>query len=150
MVGGYDPGDSKKLAEAATILTRKSYKPTIPEPPKLKKTELTLEHWRDFYPMSDEVLAYAKARGISEEVLKAHKIGSRQFIGTTWMTIPTFHDGHLLGTKMRNIGEGPRYRGISGSRGGLFNFIMVSCTLLAVFSSSRAKLQLWCCCLMDF
>ena len=121
-VGGYDPGDSKKLAEAISILTGKSYEPAIPKPPKTEKTGLTPDRWQDFYPMSDEVLAYGKARGISEEVLKAHKIGSRQYMGRTWMTIPTFHDERLLGIKMRNIGEGPRYRGVGGSRRGLFNY----------------------------
>jgi hypothetical protein len=75
LVEGCDPGDSKELAEEATTLTLKSYKPTIPKPPKLIKAELTFENWRDFYPMSDEVLADVNVRGISEEVIKANKTG---------------------------------------------------------------------------
>jgi hypothetical protein len=121
-VCGYAPGDSKRLLEAISILTGKSNEPTIPKPPKVEKTGLTSYRWHDFYTMSDQVLTYAKARGISEEVLKAHKIGSRQYMGRTWMTIPTFHDGRLIGIKMRNIGQGLRYRGVGGSKRGLFNY----------------------------
>lgn len=45
--------------------------------------------------------------------------------GKTWMTMPTFHMGRLMGVKMRNLNatsHKDRYASLPGSIGGLFNY----------------------------
>ena len=123
-IPGYDPRNKQKLAEAISVLTGRGYEPSAPKPPKQADSRLAPDRWREFYPPSEATVEYAKARGISETVLKQFKIGTREWIDPriTWMTIPTFHDSRLVGIKMRNIGKGPRYRGVGGSRRGLFNY----------------------------
>jgi hypothetical protein len=121
-IPGYSPGETDKLKEAIYMLTGERYDPVAPTPPIEKDNRLMSNTWSEYYPAGRQVKSYAETRGISQETMERFKIGQATKGGSFWMTIPTFHDGHLLGIKMRNIGEGPRYRGISGSKRGLFNY----------------------------
>lgn len=117
----YDPENPTKLSQAINILTGNGYQPAPPTPPR-KTSSLPPTYWQEFYPPGKEVIDYAQGRGISEGTLHRYRIGQREYKGSTWMTIPTFHGDKLVGIKMRNIYSGPRYRAIKGSRTGLFNY----------------------------
>jgi hypothetical protein len=39
-----------------------------------------------------------------------------------WMVIPTFHHDELMGIKLRNMGDGPRYMSIKGSKASLWGY----------------------------
>lgn len=117
----YDPNDSKQLSRAISMLTGENFNPVPPLPPKKTVSQLSPTQWRD-YPLKWQVIQYAGDRGICKDMLEKYRIGGwADGDGKIWMTLPTFHGYELRGIKMRNLGEGLRYRAVKGSRAGLFN-----------------------------
>ncbi|MGD0002830.1 MAG: hypothetical protein ABSE06_01230 [Anaerolineaceae bacterium] len=84
-----------------------------------KETILRGGEWNDFLPPGEEVIEYAKTRGLTAETLRIFRVGQ---CGQN-MSMPCFMDKKLKGIKMRRLGStGLRYWSLEGSRQGLFNF----------------------------
>ena len=91
--------------------------------------------WEEAIPPSKPILRYCHARGLTEREIALFRLGTapkdwreRYHITSpeTWLTIPTFHGGRLMGIKLRSINTGLRYLSVPGSRKGLFNHDAVS------------------------
>jgi len=125
----YDPRDAQKLSKAISILTGENYTPSAPKAPeKVQSDNIPRNVWDLYRILSPEVIRYGERRGLLEGTLRSFHIGSKHETGPerTYMAIPTFKDRQLIGIKLRNIGEGPRYRAVKGSRSGLFNYDQVA------------------------
>ena len=126
----YDKRDTDKLGKAIAALTGNGFHPAAPRPPKRKRGPVLAPNlWRKFLPPGPEVAAYARKRGLSPATLEQFKVGQHK----NWMTIPVFHNHQLIGIKMRNMGEGLRYRSVKGSVSGLFNHDAVKYALGRVY-----------------
>jgi len=82
--------------------------------------------WADFLPPDQDVIDYARGRGLNIDTMRQFKLGS---CGKS-MSIPCFMEGRLKGIKMRRLdGVGKlRYWALKGSLQGLFNFDKVAFT----------------------
>lgn len=131
-VPGYDPSNSTKLHRAISMLDAKQFDPAPPKPPKKKRRKsFSPTRWKEFYPPGQEVLEYAKMRGLSNETIEKYHIGQCIFDnGVVWMTLPIFEGNRLLGIKMRNTNPSSplRYRCVTGSKAGLFNYDAINLT----------------------
>lgn len=129
-IDGYDP--EKDRSKAYKLLTGGSYviSPPIPPPP---TKPLPQWLWQEMLPPSPRTVEYALSRGITEEQIVKHKIGTppnymrnepwELKFPNHWMSIPLFHGTELIGIKLRNITSGgPRYIQIPGSRKGLYGW----------------------------
>jgi hypothetical protein len=127
--------DPKLRVEAAMLLTGGSIKTNRLEvPPPIPTLPQWL--WKDMLPPNNKVIQYAVGRGLTVDQIDKFRIGSptpemkeKYNLHTPhiWMAMPTFHNGELMGIKMRNIThKGLRYMGIAGSRKGLFNYDAVN------------------------
>jgi hypothetical protein len=103
----------------------------VPPPEKVKRMGLSGSEWKSFLPARTEVLEYAAKRGLTARTLEKFNVGQhRDEHGTIWMTIPAFEHGTLTGIKLRRVTPGGslRYRALTGSRQGLFNYDAVEYT----------------------
>ena len=132
-MAGYNP--SKDRVAAARLLTNdRAPAPKMEIPPPMPALPQWL--WKDMLPPNHLVVKYALSRGLTIDQIDRFRIGSPTLeiaerynirIFESWMSIPTFHDGELMGIKLRNITHrGLRYMGIAGSRKGLFNYDAVN------------------------
>jgi len=98
-IAGYDPTNRTHVAEAARIL-RGSFTVVIAVA-KEKPSRIDPLAWKKYFPAGQEVAAYAKKRGLSEQTLTRFRVGQYQ----NFMAIPTFEDQVLEGIKFRNVYE---------------------------------------------
>jgi DNA primase len=128
-VPGYQRYKLRDRRAAAEIIDQRfELKVVIPE------VEVTLvgDEWRDFLPMSDEALAYARTRGLTPETCAHFRFGGHGH----YLTLPCFEDGRLRGIKLRNTqptGLKGRFWQWPGSKQGLFNADAVRFQSGAVF-----------------
>jgi hypothetical protein len=122
-IGNYQPNNTEHVKRALTLL-ESGYKicppKAAPRVPALSNTA-----YQDFLPPGAEVIEYARSRGLAPDTLKHFNVGQSGMWSKTWMTMPAFHMGRLMGVKMRNLNatsHKDRYTSLPGSIGGLFNY----------------------------
>jgi len=117
-VPGYNPRDPDKVREALGLLdSRYEVKLVIPE----KTIRLAGDEWMNFIPPSREVVEYAHTRGITDASIKKFRIGQKD----SYMAIPAFQDGRLMGIKFRSFRDctkARRFWSQAGSIKTLFNW----------------------------
>jgi len=125
---GYDPRDAQMLSKAISLITGDNYQPAAPVAPRdYRKVKLLPTDWQQYYPPGIEVEAYAESRGLDGLTIRHFRVGQhRDQFGVIWMTIPAFEANQLTGIKMRNLGQGLRYKSVKGSRAGIFNYDRVA------------------------
>ncbi len=122
-VPGYDAYNSDHVKRALTLL-ESGYR-ICPPKQAPKQPALSNMAYQDFLPPGPEVIEYGRSRGLAPETLKHFNVGQSGMWGKTWMTMPAFHMGRLMGVKMRNLNatsHKDRYTSLPGSIGGLFNY----------------------------
>lgn len=131
-IPGYKRFSPKLYRQAAEILTGNFSinPPVVPPPTPLLPNWL----WEDTQPPSNRAIEYALSRGITQEQIAHHRLGTpppwwsdepyNLYKPDSWLTIPTFHGEELMGIKMRNLDPNSkiRYMSVAGSRKGLFNW----------------------------
>ena len=114
-VSGYQKNNAEMQSKALTLLDQRY---EFKMPTREKHEVLEGLDWMSFTPPGEEVIAYAKTRGLSKTTLEKFNIGQHK----NFMTIPTFEEGRLRGIKMRRINQGsPRFIQQKGSSAALFN-----------------------------
>lgn len=100
--------------------------------PETRKAEPQLPQWlwREI-ALTEQVRAYAKSRGISDQVLEEHHVGQLpdsmaqspyNMRAGQWMAIPSFWFGNLTTVKLRNITKSKfRFMMVPGSKAGVWN-----------------------------
>ncbi len=122
LITNYDDRNPEHVKRALTLLDA-GYKISPPKQ-QVKQPGLVNTVWQDFTPPGPEVIEYARLRGLTPETLQKFRVGQSNMFNKTWMTMPAFHMGRLMGVKMRNLnpsGNHDRYMGLPGSIAGLFN-----------------------------
>lgn len=128
-VPGYRP-EGKLRVKAAEVLTGQSLtvKRAVPPPP---EPMLPAFAYQWFLPISDNVRAYARSRGIPDELIDRYYLGSATNVKGgeidrngehRLLSIPCFHHDQLVGIKFRVMNGNLRYFSFPGSRKGLFGF----------------------------
>lgn len=123
-IPGYDPYSLKMRTQALALLDER-YDPVIVRIE--KPVVLTGCEWVDYLPPSKATLEYAQTRGLDYNTLLKFRVGTKDH----YMTMPCFHEGQLMGIKLRNIDSADhkrRFYQLKGSRQGLFNFDAVNLT----------------------
>lgn len=119
-IPGYSGDNPQDVRKAVTLLSNKFE--WSPPPPVERVVSIAQNEWEKFCPPGKEAIQYALARGISEVVISAFRLGQKE----DWLSIPVFEDGMLIGIKLRSIGKSKRYVHIKGSRSGIFNYDAVA------------------------
>ncbi len=121
-VPNYDPRNGEHVKRALSILEGGYKISPVKAQPRAPAIANTAD--QDFLPAGIEVIEYARSRGLMPETLQQFHVGQSALHNKTWMTIPTFHMGRLMGIKLRNlhpVSNKDRYNSLPGSIGGLFN-----------------------------
>jgi hypothetical protein len=129
-VDGYSKKSAKTVRAALSMLSdRFTVSPPVPQ----KETNLLQgDEWTWFLPPHQEAIDYAHARGLNDMSILKFNLGQSKH----HITIPTFHDGRLMGIKLRNTQKCDikhRFYSFEGSRQGLFNFDKVNLIQKHVF-----------------
>jgi hypothetical protein len=93
----YDQHNREHVQRAISLLgTDFEISPVKWEPP---KKGLAPSAWREHFPPGEEVIEYARWRGLHTNTLNRFKIGQYKH----FMSMPAFEDGLLIAIKFRNI-----------------------------------------------
>lgn len=132
-VDGYDGKDRTKVKEAVLYLSSNASPVSIPKVT-IPRGGLAPGAWRDYWPPSQEVIDYARTRGLHENTLKHFLIGQHKH----FMVIPAIEEGVLKALKLRNTWpkemcteedfDHMRFAAVKGSRSALFNYDAVAYT----------------------
>jgi len=116
-VPGYNPDNPEHCYKALCYVDAK-YEIDIPK--KERKVMLSGAEWRRYLPARDEVIRYARLRGLTLETVDRFNVGQDKGA----MTIPVFENEILLGIKFRSTNKKSRVRfwSLPGSKPGLFNY----------------------------
>jgi len=119
-VPGYNDKNKDDVQRAISILTQGfSWSP----PKKVEEVRyMQNDLWEKYAPPGSQGMAFAKKRGLSSETIQKFRLGQKG----SWLTIPAFEDGVLIGIKLRNLVPGLRYTYIKGSKSGVFNYDAVA------------------------
>lgn len=110
-VPGYDPYDGEHVKRAISTLSGTHEINIVREPS--PQVPLSMS---EVLPLDDQTVRYAKERGVKRSTLELFRCGRRG----SFMAIPSFEYGELKSIKLRNMGEGHRYRAVPGSSAALF------------------------------
>jgi hypothetical protein len=117
-VPGYNPHDGKKIMQAATVLQTRG-ELTFPTPEIDRTPQLSATRHKAYLPIGKEAREYCYSRGLNDQTIGKFLLGQDR----SYLTIPSFYEGRLMGIKKRAINEHAylRYHGESGSKQSLFN-----------------------------
>jgi len=122
-IAGYDKKNGDHVKQAIALLSGG----TAINPPKPETTKApTLNNglYKLYLPVGEQVIEYAKTRGLTRETLEKFSVGQNT-TSTNWMTMPSLHGTRLMGIKMRNLqarAKRDRFMSVPGSIDGLFGY----------------------------
>jgi hypothetical protein len=125
-VPGYDPKNGDRVKEALALLAGGT-PINPPKPETTKAPALNNGLYKQYLPVGEQVLEYARKRGLTRETLEKFSIG-QNVTSVNWMTMPAIHRNRLMGIKMRNLNsrdKKDRFRSVEGSVDGLFGYNFV-------------------------
>jgi hypothetical protein len=127
-ISGYQPKNGEHVKQALALLAGTI---SICPPPVVRKVEFILPNcaYKKYLPVGDQVVEYARTRGLTRETLERFQVGQNTLPSANWMTMPTIQKGRLHGIKMRVAGNANRrfrFMQVEGSVEGLFNFDKVN------------------------
>jgi hypothetical protein len=128
-IPGYRPKDGEHVKQAITLLSGGT--PINPPRPETTKAPVLANSlYKRYLPAGEQVVEYAKSRGLQPETLEKFAIG-QNVTSANWMTMPTLHGNRLMGIKMRNLNartKKDRFISVPGSITGLFGYNFIADT----------------------
>jgi hypothetical protein len=122
-VPGYNPKSGDDVKRALALLSGGT-RINPPKPETTKAPMLNNGLYKLYLPVGEQVVEYAKERGLTREVLEKFSIGQNT-TSVNWMTMPALHGNKLMGIKMRNLNarsKKDRFMSVPGSIDGLFGY----------------------------
>lgn len=124
-IAGYNRKNPQHLARAVEILVSDGI-PRVSAPVILQRPDGLDQSILERHPIGDMGMAYARGRGISDDVIREFRLGQK---GEA-LLIPAIEEGVVKCVKYRNMGHQPlaRYWSEKGSKMALFNYDRVAGT----------------------